>query len=153
DLGIWANVETRASIRMRIRSAQRVCGDVIAMRARGGADLHGKLYAELFEYAGRSCVLAIIQDIAAGDGAAVRTAEQAAIDSYRSLFDAAVEGIYRSLPAGGFVDVNLALARMFGYESPAAMLSAPELRTRSFYVDKEHQRLLLEELNRQGTIV
>jgi diguanylate cyclase (GGDEF)-like protein/PAS domain S-box-containing protein len=153
DLGIWADIETRASVWMRIRSAQRVCGDVISMRSRDGKALHGKLYAELFQDGGRNCVLAIIQDIATGDGAATRTAEQAAIDSYRSLFDAAAEGIYRSLPEGGFVDVNLALARMFGFESPAELLCAPRRRGQEWYVDREHAQALTAELQREGHLV
>ena len=110
---------------MRLRGEQRVRGDVVAMRTRDGRDVNGRLYAELFEDAGRSYVFAIIQDIADGDGAAQRSSEQAAIDSYRSLFDATVEGIYRSLPEGGFIDVNPALAQMFGFASPAEMLTAP----------------------------
>jgi diguanylate cyclase (GGDEF)-like protein/PAS domain S-box-containing protein len=153
DLGIWANVETRASIWMRIRSAQRVCGDAIAMRSRDGRNLHGKLYAELFEDGGRYFVFAIIQEIAEGDGAATRTAEQAAIDSYRSLIDAAAEGIYRSLPEGGFVDVNLALARIFGYASPAELLSVPQRRGVDWYVDKEHARAVIAELQTEGCLV
>ena len=153
DLGIWADVEARASIWMRIRSAQRVCGDVISMRSRDGKALHGRLYAELFQDGGRNCVFVIIQDIATGDGAAARTAEQAAIDSYRSLFDAAAEGIYRSLPEGGFVDVNLALAKMFGYESPAELLCAPRRHGEEWYVDKEHAHALVAELQREGHVV
>ena len=153
DLGIWADIETRASVWMRIRSAQRVCGDVISMRSRDGKALHGKLYAELFQDGDRSCVFAIIQGIATGDGAAARTAEQAAIDSYRSLFDAAGEGIYRSLPEGGFVDVNLALAKMFGYESPAELLCAPRRHGEEWYVDKEHAQALIAELQREGHLV
>ena len=152
ELGIWSHMETRASIWMRIRSARRVCGDVITMHSRRGHDLHGRLYAELFEEAGHSYVFAIIQEIAEGDGQSLRTNEQTAIDSYRSLFDAAVEGIYRSLPRGGFIDVNLALARMFGYESPAEMLKSPAMLASDLYVDKEHARLLLERLDTEGAL-
>jgi len=153
DLGVWADVQTRGSIWMRIRSAQRVCGDVVAMRSRDSRILHGRLYAELFELDGRKYVFAIIQDIADGDGAASRTGEQTAIDSYRSLFDAAAEGIYRSLPEGGFVDVNLAMARMFGYASPAELLSTPHRPEEEWYVDRRHAGNLIAELKREGRLV
>ena len=151
DLAIWPQLETRASMWMRIRSARRVCGDIVTMHSRHGGDVHGRLHAELFEDGGRSYVFAIIQDIE--PGAQPQATERAAIDSYRSLFDAAVEGIYRSLPGGGFVDVNLAMARIFGYDSPAQMLAAPERRADEMYVDKRHARALHEELERSGRLV
>lgn len=153
ELNVWPRLETRAAIWMRIRSEQRVRGDVVAMRTRDGRDVHGRLYAELFEHDGRSCVFAIIQDIAEGDGAAQRASEQAAIDSYRALFDAAAEGIYRSLPEGGFIDVNPALAQMFGYASPAEMLTAPLKNPEEWYVDPERARELFEQLDREGRVV
>ena len=44
-------------------------------------------------------------------------------DKYRSLFDHALVGLFRSTPDGRLIYANLALARMFGYSSPAKMLS------------------------------
>jgi diguanylate cyclase (GGDEF)-like protein/PAS domain S-box-containing protein len=112
--------------------------------------MHGRLYAEVFEDGGRHYALMIIQDIAEGAGAELRTGEQAVIETYRSLFDNADEGIYRSLAEGGFVDVNLAMARIFGFASQEEMLSAPRRPPEELYVDKERARLLLEELDREG---
>jgi PAS domain S-box-containing protein len=68
---------------------------------------------------------------------------------YRDLFLSASEGIYRSLPGGGFLDVNPALARMLGYESPAELLLACCNRARDIYVDQardneDNARLLAE---------
>ena len=153
ELNVWPHVETRAAIWMRIRGEQRVRGDVVTMRARDGRDVNGRLYAELFEDSGRSYVFAIIQDIAEGDGAAQRASEQAAIDSYRALFDATVEGIYRSFPEGGFIDVNPALAQMFGFASPAEMLTAPPKSPEEWYVDPAQARDLFEQLDREGRVV
>jgi len=81
ELGIWSSLETRASIWMRIRSEQRVCGDVVTMCSRGGELLNGRLHAEVFEHEGRHYVFALIQDVASGDGRALRTSEQTAVDS------------------------------------------------------------------------
>src|SRR5271170_3769131 len=41
---------------------------------------------------------------------------------YRGIFENAIEGIYQSTPDGRYVAVNIALARMYGYESPAEMM-------------------------------
>ncbi len=43
---------------------------------------------------------------------------------YRSIFENAVEGIYVSSPDGRFLSANPALARMLGYEHPAALIAA-----------------------------
>ncbi|HEX3123842.1 MAG TPA: PAS domain S-box protein, partial [Rhodanobacteraceae bacterium] len=153
ELNVWPHPETRAAIWMRIRSEQHVRGDLVTMRSRDGRVVNGRLYAELFEDAGRSYALAIIQDIAEGDGAAQRASEQAAIDSYRALFDATVEGIYRSFPEGGFIDVNPALAQMFGFASPAEMLAAPARNPEEWYVDPAQARELFEQLDREGRVV
>ena len=153
ELNVWPHLETRAAIWMRIRGEQLVRGDIVTMRTRDGRDVNGRLYAELFEESGRSYVFAIIQDIAEGDGAAQRASEQAVIDSYRALFDATVEGIYRSFPEGGFIDVNPALAQMFGYASPAEMLTAPARPPEEWYVDPAQARELFEQLDREGRVV
>ncbi|MGB1252225.1 MAG: response regulator [Candidatus Promineifilaceae bacterium] len=41
---------------------------------------------------------------------------------YRDIFNNAGEGIYRSIPNGGFVTVNQAMARILGYESAETLL-------------------------------
>ena len=48
---------------------------------------------------------------------ALRTSEE----RYRSLFERAAFGIYRSTPEGRFLDANPALVRMLGYESLAEL--------------------------------
>ena len=44
-------------------------------------------------------------------------------ERYRSLFQRAAHGIFRTTPDGAFVDVNPALVRMLGYESEAELLA------------------------------
>ncbi len=45
-------------------------------------------------------------------------------ENYRSIFENAVLGIYQASPDGLYLAVNPALARLFGYDSPAEMLAA-----------------------------
>lgn len=52
--------------------------------------------------------------------AALRRAEQ----KYRSIFENASEGIFQTTPDGRYLSANPALARMYGYDSPAELLSA-----------------------------
>jgi PAS domain S-box-containing protein len=42
--------------------------------------------------------------------------------SYRAFFEHAIEGIFRTTPDGRYVDANPALARIYGYDSPAALM-------------------------------
>ena len=44
-------------------------------------------------------------------------------DRYRSFFEHALEGIFRSTPEGRFVEVNPALVRMLGYQSAEEVLA------------------------------
>lgn len=43
---------------------------------------------------------------------------------YRSIFENANEGIFQTTPDGRYLSANPALARMYGYESPAEMIAA-----------------------------
>lgn len=54
--------------------------------------------------------------------------------SYRDVFEHAVEGIYRSTLEGQFLEVNPALARMCGYDSPAEMIDRiRDLNTQHYF--------------------
>ena len=65
---------------------------------------------------------------------------------YRSLYLAASEGIYRSLPGGGFLDVNPAMARIFGFDSPEDMLAECGEDASGLYVDAAQAAWIAGEL-------
>jgi PAS domain S-box-containing protein/putative nucleotidyltransferase with HDIG domain len=52
----------------------------------------------------------------------VMLALQQSEERYRSLVERMLDGIYRSTPAGKFVEINPAMAHMFGYESREEMM-------------------------------
>jgi PAS domain S-box-containing protein len=56
---------------------------------------------------------------------------------YRDIFENAVEGIYRSVPAGRYTDVNPAFARIFGYDSPEELITDVNDIGRQIYTDPE----------------
>jgi PAS domain S-box-containing protein len=74
--------------------------------------------------------------------AGIREAEQ----KYRNIFENAVEGIFQTTPAGGFIAANPALAHMLGYESPEELIRERKNVALQGYVDpkgrEEFQRLL-----------
>lgn len=55
--------------------------------------------------------------------------------SYRAFFETAVEGIFRTTPSGHYLDVNPALARIYGYDTPQALKAALTDISNQLYVD------------------
>lgn len=121
DIGIWPNQETRAMIWAHLRSDRSVSGQRVVLRTRDGTELAATLSCEIFEHDGASYIFSIWQQV--GPAGAQDHTVSADPGSYRALFMAAATGLYRSLPDGGWIDVNPALAHIFGYESPAQMLA------------------------------
>jgi PAS domain S-box-containing protein len=71
---------------------------------------------------------------------------KAADAKYRSIFERSVGGIHQSTPAGRFLSVNPAMARMFDYETPEEMICDCQDIARQAYAEParrlEFQRLL-----------
>ena len=55
--------------------------------------------------------------------------------SYRAFFDHAVEGIFRTTPDGHYLAVNQALADIYGYPTPSALISGLTDISAQLYVD------------------
>jgi PAS domain S-box-containing protein len=55
--------------------------------------------------------------------------------SYRAFFEHAIEGIFRTTPDGHYVDANPALARIYGYDCPAALMRGLTDIADQLYVD------------------
>ncbi|MFB3915668.1 MAG: PAS domain S-box protein [Terriglobales bacterium] len=71
-------------------------------------------------------------------------------ERYRSLFERAAYGIYRTDMEGGFVTVNPALVRMLGYDSAEEVL---RLKVRDAYLDPNDRARIIDEFHREGRSV
>jgi len=71
---------------------------------------------------------------------------------YRSIFENAVEGLYQSTPAGRFVTVNPAMARIFGYASPEEMMHGVTDIARQIYVEPEQREEWQHQLQERGHV-
>ena len=80
------------------------------------------------------------------------TAQHEAEESYRSLFDGALEGIFRTAFDGSRVLANLAMARILGYDSPAALLAEVTDLGAQLYTDPGQRRVAQELLRREGRL-
>ncbi|MEM9815041.1 MAG: PAS domain S-box protein [Cyanobacteria bacterium P01_D01_bin.6] len=95
-------------------------------------------------------VLMMVRDITARKKAeeALRIAEE----NYRSIFENALEGIFQSSPDGHFINVNPALAKIYGYDSPADMTSSIIDISEQLYVDANRRRAFKDELKKQDMV-
>ena len=71
-------------------------------------------------------------------------------ERYRSLFENAVFGIFRSTPAGYFIDANPALCSMLGYDSVEQLVEKGS--TFDVFHNASQRLALLEELHRNDRI-
>lgn len=83
---------------------------------------------------------------------AMEEALRQAEEKYRSIFENAVEGIFQSTPAGRYLSVNPALARMYGYESPEKLLGSVTDITHQLYVDPNRRTELIRLLEWRGVL-
>jgi len=83
------------------------------------AHLGGQLIAGLIILAMLSFALSLLQRVAENTRKRVTAGEA----SYRAFFDHAVEGIFRTTPEGHYLAVNQALADIYGYGTPEALIT------------------------------
>lgn len=69
---------------------------------------------------------------------------------YRLAVETVDVGIYLTAHGGQVLSVNMALARMLGYDSPEAMLQSMEHRLGSIYVDAGERSRLIDKIAQQG---
>ena len=71
-------------------------------------------------------------------------------EKYRSLFDNAGEGIYQSSVSGRILNINPALARLFGYRSPEEMKRHIKNAYRQIYADPGMREKSLRMVEARG---
>ena len=92
----------------------------------------------------------IVQDITARVESehALREAER----RYRSLFDNAIEGIFRTTPDGRYLDANPALARIYGFATPQELIDSLRDIKSQLYVDPGRREEFMRIVKARGEI-
>ncbi|MEP0859412.1 PAS domain-containing protein [Trichocoleus sp. DQ-U1] len=110
----------------------------------------GLLSLRPFRFQGADTLLTALYDIDARKQAeeALRLAEA----KYRGIFEHAVEGIFRSTPDGQYIEVNPAMAVMFGYESPEAMTRQITDLSQQIYAEQGDRDTFKELMAQQDEI-
>ncbi len=85
---------------------------------------------------------------------AERTASlQQAEEKYRSIFENASDGIYQTTPEGQYSNANLALARLYGYGSPEALMAEIKNIPAQLYVDSDCRSRFTQAIETQGQVM
>jgi PAS domain S-box-containing protein len=71
-------------------------------------------------------------------------------ERFRSIFENTIVGIYQSLPEGRYITVNSAFARIFGYDSPAELLSSVTNIGKMLYVNTDDRDKCIEQVLEKG---
>jgi len=92
----------------------------------------------------------------AGERAKGRAAEAAlrqAEARFRDIFENSVEGIYQASPDGRLIDLNCAMARICGDESPAEVCARVQNLGRDFYVEPRRRAEFARRLDERGEVL
>jgi len=71
---------------------------------------------------------------------------------YRGMFENSVMGIYQSTPEGRFLSLNMAGARILGYDSPEELINEASDLPRRLYVNPERRSELLRLIEDRGMV-
>ncbi|HEY9621005.1 MAG TPA: PAS domain S-box protein [Crinalium sp.] len=71
---------------------------------------------------------------------------------YRTIFENAVEGIFQTTPDGHYLSANPALARIYGYDSPADLVDNLTSVQQQLYVDPHRRSEFVRLLNENGFV-
>jgi len=91
----------------------------------------------------------------AQDVTARKEADQALLEAerrYRSIFENAIEGVFQSTPDGGYIAVNPALARIYGYKSPEDLIVSLRDIKHQLYVEPERRTEFMRMMAQFGSV-
>ncbi|PTX99066.1 PAS domain S-box protein [Opitutus sp. ER46] len=152
ELGLWAVPAERARMRELLQQTNgETRGFQTAFRRRDGSEFRAEVAVREFRSGDATTAgLTIINDVTSKwqAEASLRLSEA----NYRGIFENALEGIFRSVPSGRYVDVNPAMARMHGYASPAEMIETVTDMATQVYANPEDRQRILDYLARTGRV-
>lgn len=72
---------------------------------------------------------------------------------YRSIFENATEGIFQTSREGRYLDVNPALAKIYGYESPEQLMAGLRDIQQTLYVNPHRRQQFIDLMQLKGSVV
>jgi PAS domain S-box-containing protein len=133
ESGIDAGADTRPGHRLSVFLAVFSLGMVIGLGLATG--LGNEFLAGLVILALLSVGLGMLQRLSEISRKRITAGE----NSYRAFFEQAVEGIFRTTPAGQYLVVNQALAQIYGYSAPEELTARLTDIGAQLYVDSRRR--------------
>ncbi len=113
------------------------------LRRKNGSPVWVEALSHSLPYQGRSARLVVLKDI---------TDQQEAERSYRALFENALDGIFQTSPEGRYLRANPALARIYGYPSPEALIAGLQDISVQLYVDPARREEFKAQMDAAGEV-
>jgi len=103
---------------------------------------------KLFAFEGKPCLIGIGVDITDRNKAeaALRESEL----QYKNIFENAMEGIFQTTREGSLINANMALAKIFGYESSEEMIGAVDDVAGQLYANPDERKEAINFLSKEG---
>jgi len=120
-------------------------------RKRDRSEIYVEINSHELPFADRPARLVLIHDIT--EQTEAETALRRAEEKYRNIFENAVEGIFQTTPDGRYLSVNPALARIYGYSSPAELANGVTDIAHQLYVDPTRRSEFARRLQEQDRVV
>jgi PAS domain S-box-containing protein len=141
DIDIWANQEDREKTIIALTESGEVNSKEVILRCKNGNLRNVLLSCRFIEIEQERYLLTLIHDI---------TERKQVEEKYRSIFENAQEGIFRSTPERRFVMANQSMARILGYDSPEDLIAGITDIPRQLYVDPDNRTKIVGMMKRQG---
>lgn len=74
------------------------------------------------------------------------------LEMYKSIFENAVEGIFQTTADGHYLNVNPALATLYGYGSPEELIDALTSIETQLYIEKARRKEFILEMGENGFV-
>ncbi|OQX03396.1 MAG: hypothetical protein BWK80_55755, partial [Desulfobacteraceae bacterium IS3] len=146
---------TASNERIQTAVQQGYCFFEWMHRRKNGEDFPADVILSSYQLGGKKIVQATVRDISERKRIESelhnRTEElRKSEEKYRSIFENAVEGIFQSVPGGGYLSVNPAFAKIFGYDSPQDVLASVTDVAKQLYVNPEDREELVRIIKENG---
>lgn len=119
-------------------------------RRKNGSLVDVEVSVNLISYSSREVLCAVVRDIT--ERVRVEASLHQAEAKYRNIFENAIEGIFQTTPDGRYISANPALARIYGYTSPAELIEGFTNIALQLYVDPNHRDEFTHLIQKYGVV-